>query len=110
MSGSTRSGSMGLLFSAPTLTPVVLGVGAGLLLGLSSDRHRSLAAFVAVVGVLGGLGTWLTLLLSGKRLDPDVARKRREMLACLDELADARQFPPSAESDRVAAPAQAERP
>jgi hypothetical protein len=109
MAGSRRTGLTGRLLSAPVLTPVFLGAGAGIALALGSDKHNALAAFVAVLGALGGVGTLLTLLLLGQRVDPAVARKRRELLACLEELSDPGRFPASAESERAAAAAPAER-
>jgi len=111
MAASPRKTFAGLLFSTPTLVPVFLGLlGAALILIFWDTRHQNLAEFLAIAGGLGGLGTLLTLLLlNTRRLEPALVRKRRELLACLEELADGSRFTASAEADQPAVSAQTER-
>jgi len=107
---ATSKGFLSLVLSPAVLAPLILGLGGALAMRLTSDKHNHLAGFVAVVGTLGAVGTLSTLLLArGRRLDPVMARKRQEMQACLEELADGSRFAASAESDQPAVAAQVER-
>jgi hypothetical protein len=101
---------LSLLFSAPTLTPIVLGLGAALCLRLMDPAQGRLAGFLATAGVLGGVGTLLTLLmLNGPAGDPVLLGRRQELLATLAELADGSRVPASAEAAQLATPAPLER-
>ncbi len=106
-------GFVHLLLSAQTLVPVVLGLGAALAVWgfrVGGDAGTRLAIFLAVAGALGGVGTLLTqMVLGAKTADPAVTKKRRELLACLDALADGVQRPAAAEPDFATAPAPIER-
>jgi hypothetical protein len=114
MAAVPRKSFFGLLFSTPTLAPVFLGLlGTVLVLlfggHLGEQRQHKLAAFLAVVGALGGAGMLLTLLLSRRGLDPALVRQRQELLDCLKELAERSHCAPSAEADQPAVAAQTER-
>src|SRR5438132_981511 len=113
MAQSAPQGFMQLLFSPTTLAPVVLGVCGAVavwgfnLVGAGSTR---MAIFLAVVGGLGGAGTLLTMwVITGKRADPVLAKKRRELYAVLDALADGVQHGPPPEPDLATASAPIER-
>ena len=106
-------GFVHLLLSAQTLVPVVLGLAAALAVWgfrLGGDAGTRLAIFLAAAGALGGMGTLLTQMVLGARAsDPAVTKKRRELLAGLDALADGVQRPAAAEPDFATAPAPIER-
>jgi hypothetical protein len=108
MAPGKRTTFLGLLLSVPVLTPIVLGVGGAVLLGMTANKN--LAAFVAICGILGGVGTLLTLwMLNAKRLDPAIARRRQQLLAVLEELVDGRGLPVCAEAGAPATAAAGER-
>ncbi|HVS36086.1 MAG TPA: hypothetical protein VMS17_10940 [Gemmataceae bacterium] len=113
MGKPARRGFLHLLFSPHTLVPVLLGAGSAAavwqlrLFGADSTR---LAIFLAVAGGLGGLGTLLTLaVVGGKAVEPAVQKKRRELLAMLDALAEGVQRPPAPDKDDATPPAAVER-
>ncbi len=113
MGQPTPRGFAHLLLAPQTLVPVVLGLCAALAVWgfhIGGESGSRLALFLAVAGVLGGAGTLLTQAVLGARAaDPAVAKKRRELLAALDALADGVQRPPAAEPDLATAPAPIER-
>jgi hypothetical protein len=110
MGRPTRQSFLAILFSAASLTPLVLGGLGALVLSLTGEKNRPLAAFVATAGALGSVGSLLTLLLlNGPGLDPVLLRRRKDMLAGLEELADTRRLPASAEAGPPATAAAAER-
>jgi hypothetical protein len=109
MAGSKKT-FLDLLSSPLTLTPIVLGLGSALVLWAVSDKHHNLAAFLAVAGSLGGVGTLLTLLIvHAQGADPVLAQRRSELLAGLGDLADGGKFKPSSEAQQAASPAPAQR-
>jgi hypothetical protein len=101
------------LFSPQTLVPVVLGCGTAAAVwgfNLGGESGPRLAIFLAAAGVLGGVGTLLTQAILGARsANPAVMKKRRELLATLDALADGVQRPAAQEPDFATAPAPIER-
>jgi hypothetical protein len=110
MSASPRKSLMSVLLSVPVLTPVILGGAAYVLMTQFAPAHRKLGLFLAAFGALASVGTLMTLMLLRPRVSPEVARKRREALETLDDLADPARYPAAVESDRLAAAAPTERP
>ncbi len=109
MARARRKTFIDLLGSPATLIPFVLGVGAAIVLWALSDQHHFLAAFLAVAGSLGALGTLATLLvLNPGGVEPALAKRRREMAAVLAELT-ASATTPTREADQMATAALTER-
>jgi hypothetical protein len=110
MAATPRKTFRQALFAPTTMIPIVLGVVGGAVLALMSAKQRGLGAFVAIAGVLGGLGVLMTQLMGGgRKLNATLTRKRQELRTQLGELADDSRFTPSAEADQHATPATAER-
>jgi hypothetical protein len=102
------SSFLDLVFSAPTLIPLLLGVGGGAALWWLAEKQRPLATFLMAAGGLGSLGSLLTMMLfNGPALDPALRDRRRTLQVVLEELADARSSPsPETQSSATAAPVE----
>ena len=97
------------LFSPFTLSPLILGLGAGAFFWFVQNQ-KPMGQFLIVAGLLGAGGSLLTLLLAGgKSVPAPLARRRQEMLDGLADLLDTSKFAATPESDRPAAAAQPER-
>lgn len=89
-SRSAKQSFSDLACSAPTLVPLVLGLGAAIIIWAVRDKEMNLAIFLAVAGALGGLGTLLTLWIAqGDSVPQVVVKGRQQLLASLDAVVEA---------------------
>jgi hypothetical protein len=101
---------MALLGSPLSIGPIVLGLGGAMVLWAMSDRSLNMAAFVAILGSSVGLGMLATLMVfNPPRIAPELARKRQELAAGLEALADTGWATAAAESGTPATPGAPER-
>jgi len=97
------------LISPFTLSPLIVGLGAAAFFWFAKQQ-KPMAEFLAIAGVLGAFGSFVTMLMAGGRsLNPAMSRRRQEMLDGLADLLDTSKFAATPESDRLAAAAQPER-
>jgi hypothetical protein len=110
MAKSKHKSFIGLLGNPLSIGPIVLGLGGAMILWAASDRSLNLAAFIAILGTSVGLGMLATfMVLNPPRLPPALARKRHELVAGLEALADASWAVAAAESISQATAAAVER-
>jgi hypothetical protein len=98
-----------VLGSPLVVLPVVLGVGGAMVLW-AIDKPFNIVAFLAILGASIGFGMTGTLMVfNPPRILPALVRKRQELVAGLEALADASWDSAAGESTALATAAALER-